>query len=240
MVVLRGSVRLLVAALGLILGLASEPVVTSFAQTDAPPSLTSENLHSTEIVLTGACNTPTDVEGVFALTGEFTFSTEGFASAPYGGTFQEQGSITLGEGGGERPITSLSATFDIQAQGGTYITGTTEWVSGTSTGSAFCRSPYLGGPAELRFQAYNLRYEATIMTSDGQTCTTTGLTNLLVSGAATWYVGGTFDETFTSGTTPSCTGGEEAPSTEQAVADLRSEVAGIPDATSSAGDTGPG
>lgn len=72
------------------------------------------------------------------------------------------------------------------------------------------------------------------MTPDGQTCTAIGLTDPLVSGAATEYVGGSFDETF-SGTVPSCTGGGgEVPSPEPAVANLRGEVIGIPDVTSSA------
>lgn len=108
--------------------------------TTAPPSLTSQNLHAFGISLADACNTPTDTEGVCAHSGEFTFSTEGHASAPYPGTFHEHGSITLGEGG---PITGLSATFNIQTGDGTSITGTTAWVSGTSTGRAFCSAPSL-------------------------------------------------------------------------------------------------
>ncbi len=192
------SVRFLVVVLGVVLMLAA-PVsgVTSLAQTTSPPNLIGESLFSFETTLAGTCDNRS-----------FTFGAHGPASGPYFGTFQEQGSITLvSHLTGSSPIASLSAQFDILAQDGTQIVGTKEWVSGVSSGSAFCRA---GGPAELRVNAYDLQYEATITTPDGQTCTTTGGATLVLE-ASTEYIGGRFEEDFISGTTPSCSGGGAEP-----------------------------
>ena len=115
-----------------------------------------------------------------------TWSVSGTASGPYGGTFTESGTARLGlYSGSYAPIADLSSTFTITTADGT-ITGSTSWVSGTSTGTGRCD---LSG--EILRQVDGLHYTATL--PDGSTDEGTTKLSFYDTSAI-----GSFDQTFTS------------------------------------------
>ena len=144
--------------------------------------------------LTGKAATTGTCPNNFSGTVTYTFSASGVASAPYAGTFTENGSFTADLN--NEVATAFDASFTINVAGGGVVTGTkTGVVSPANTGSC---GP--GGEAVL-----TTNYTATITDTTGATCTDSGTSAVNIDG----FVSATaapFTESFTSTTgTVTCT-----------------------------------
>lgn len=189
-----------------LLAVALVPAVAS-AQTP-PPGLGGERLSETDPSIT---NCAAGSGG-----GSFSYEASGTATGSYPGTFTETGTITVGpeEGPTSRQrITSVQVQFAIDSPVG-QVTGTKQYVPTGDPNVNFangkCTDDFgtLGG--SIFVASDDLRYSATIVTPDGQTCTQSGPTSLsLVDNSS--VLADSFTEVLLndlSAPAPVCTGGE--------------------------------
>ena len=185
------------------------------AQTTTPPSgLGGETLQS---------NTPTITSCNVSDSGAtFTYQVSGVATGAYPGTFVETGTVTVGPQDTtlRQRVTAFTAQFTINSTNG-QVSGTKSYVPtgdpNTNVANGRCSEGFFGGEnsGSLFIFRDDLRYEATISTPDGQSCTQQGDSLLrLIKGSS--VLPDEFSETFyndISNPTPSCEGGEEPPPT---------------------------
>lgn len=109
------------------------------------------------------------------LGGSFSFQASGTVSGGvYTGPFTSSGRVTLaGWSGSTQPIVDFTSQFAITTADGYQVQGTTSFVAGQSSGNASCTETWLSGFRASTFPR-NHRFEATILTPDGLTCTTSG------------------------------------------------------------------
>lgn len=149
----------------------------------------------------------------------FSFLASGAATGAYPGTFVESGTVTIdGAINSTQRMTAFSSTFTIDSPNG-QVSGT-KWLepfsSSQNMDTGDCE-PLSSGDYRYVATAWNLRYEATITTPDGRTCTTVG-SSILQFVHNSSVLPNQFTETYYNDldpTTPSCTGGggnEEPPS----------------------------
>ena len=188
------------------------------AQT-TPTGLGGEELNSSNPIIT-SCNV-NEEEG-----GTFTYQVSGVASGPYIGTFTETGTVSVGPAGLSlrQRITALSAQFTINSSNGeVVVSGTKQYVPtgdpNLNAANGRC-TDYYGLTSGTAFvYKDDLRYEATISTPDGQTCTQQGPSALtLIQGLSS--MPDQFNEQYyndLSNPTPICTGGGGSGSSPPAV-----------------------
>lgn len=146
-------------------------------------------------------------------TSTFSFTTSGTSTGAYPGTFTESGTVSTyaTSNYSTQRMTSFSSTFTIDSPNG-QVSGT-KWLEPESFNSqnidsGACQPLRLGG---YRYYggAWNLRYEATIVTPDGRMCSDTGFSTLFFSQGYSAQPD-TFSETYyvdVASPYPSCTGG---------------------------------
>jgi len=131
-----------------------------------PPPATLTGEHLTESFTGGNINS---VSCQNDLSGTFTFSAHGTASAPYPGTFTETGTATVTP---NQTVSAFSASFTIKSTNGATVTGTKTFSSSGDDGG-LC---LIG---VLVLASTNDTYQATITTSNG-TYSDAGTTTPLV------------------------------------------------------------
>jgi hypothetical protein len=189
-----------------LLAVALVPAVAS-AQTP-PPGLGGERLAENDPSITNCAAG----EG----GGSFSYEASGAATGSYPGTFTETGTVTVGPEEGptlRQRITSVSIQFAIDSPVG-QVTGTKQYVPtgdpNVNVANGKCTNDFgtLGG--SIFVASDDLRYSATIVTPDGQTCTQSGPTSLsLIDNSS--VLADSFTELFLndlSAPAPVCTGGE--------------------------------
>jgi hypothetical protein len=159
---------------GVLLAVALVPAVAS-AQTP-PPGLGGERLSENDPSITNCAAG----EG----GGSFSYEASGAATGSYAGTFTETGTITVGSEEGptlRQRITSVQIQFAIDSPAG-QVTGTKQFVPtgdpNVNVANGRCTNDFgtLGG--SIFVASDDLRYSATIVTPDGQTCLQSGPTSL--------------------------------------------------------------
>jgi hypothetical protein len=137
--------------------------------------------------LTGTASTSGTCPSNFGGSVTYTFSASGVASAPYAGTFTENGSFTADLN--NEAVTAFDASFTINVAGGGVVTGTKTGVVSSSDGSCG-----FGGVAVL-----TTNYTATITDTTGSTCTDSGTSAVNIDGFAS-ATAAPFTESFSSTT----------------------------------------
>jgi hypothetical protein len=195
-----------------LLAVALVPAVAS-AQTP-PPGLGGERLSENDPSIT---NCAAGSGG-----GSFSYEASGTATGSYPGTFTETGTITVGPEEGptaRQRITAVAIQFTIDSPVG-QVSGTKEYVPtgdpNVNMPNGRCTNDFgtLGG--SIFVASDDLRYSATIVTPDGQTCTQAGPTSLSLTDNSPVIVD-SFTEILLndlSAPAPVCTGGEPEPEPE--------------------------
>jgi hypothetical protein len=195
-----------------VVAVAALPPVASAAT--PPPGLGGKALSESDPTITN-CPAP-------GSPGSFSYEASGNATGSYAGTFTETGTITVGyeDSMGRQRVTGASIQFSITSPTGS-VTGTKTYVptGDPSINPALAKCWYdwngMGGSVGISYD--DLRYSATITTTDGQTCTQSGGSTLsLVDNSP--VLRDSFSETFLNDATApiTCTGGEpEMPASKE-------------------------
>lgn len=192
-----------------IAALAALPAVASAAA----PGLGGTGLATSTPSVT-ACYWPGDA-------GWFTYQASGTATGAYAGTYTETGKITVAgyEGQAQQRITAAEAQFTINSPTG-QVTGTKVYVptgdAAVNTARASCGENWNGVAGAISIWPDDLRYNATITTTDGQTCTQAGPVDLRMTLNQPFINTNSFSSTFQNDVAApiACTGGEPEPEPE--------------------------
>jgi hypothetical protein len=143
----------------------------------------------------------------------------GNSTGTYAGTFTETGRINVGPEEGptlRQRITSAAIDFTINSPTG-QVTGTKTYVPvgdpNVNVAAARCVSDWDGNRASAFAATDDIRFAATIKTTEGQTCTHSGFASLSM-GTPSSVLSGYFAASFANDVTaptPVCTGGEPEP-----------------------------
>jgi hypothetical protein len=152
--------------------------------------------------------------------GSFTYEAAGTTTGAYAGTFTEAGTITVGpeDLSGRQRVVTVSIGFTIDSPAG-QVTGTKQYAQvgdpnvNIASGRCWDNWGVLGGSAFIAND--DLRYDATITTSDGQTCTQRGPVSLSLTDDSPVLADSFSSQFLNDAAAPlTCTGGEEPPPAE--------------------------